>query len=452
MNGFSARFGDTVLRPGHERYETERRSWHLGIDPRPAFIAEPTSPWMVRSTLLAAREEGLPLTVQSTGHGTYVPAAGVLLKTGRMNAVEIDPLSRTATVGPGARWSDVLAEAAWYGLAPLSGTAAIGVTGYTLGGGAGFLSRQYGFAADSVVWAEVVTADGRVLEVDAEHHPDLFWALRGGGGNFGIVTALQFRLYPVRQVYAGMSIHPIERAGATLRVYRDWAGDEPDESNSAVTVLRMPDLPTVPEPVRGRRVLVVRGLVAGSAEAAEQVLAPVLDAAGPALVNGFGPMSFAETATLTGPPPPPTATVQGFELIRELTDQVIDAVCDGHGVAAAEVRHWGGAMGRPGPDAGPVGHRDVPFSVLAATPYDPNGPEGLAVAEAADARLRRELGPAVTGGSFLNFLTDTTRTRAAYTDADYHRLARIKAVWDPDNVFAQGHTIAPATRAVAAAG
>ncbi|HVX47574.1 MAG TPA: FAD-binding oxidoreductase [Mycobacteriales bacterium] len=449
MGGFSARFGDSVLRPGDQRYETERRSWHLGIDPRPAFIAEPTSTWMVRSILLGARDEGLPVTVQSTGHGTYVPAGGVLMKTGRMNEVEIDPLSRTATVGPGVRWSDVLPEAAWYGLAPLSGTAAIGVTGYTLGGGAGFLSRQYGFAADSVVRAEVVTADGRVLEVDAEHHPDLFWALRGGGGNFGIVTSLQFRLYPVRHVYAGMSIHPVERAGQTLRVYRDWAGSEPDESNSAVTVLRMPDLPSVPEPVRGRRVLVVRALYAGTQEAAERVLAPVLGAAGPALVNGFGAMDFAETATMTGPPPPPTAAVQGFELIRELSDQVIDAVCADHGVAAAEVRHWGGAMGRPGLDAGPIGHRDVPFSVLSAAPYEPGGRAG---AEAAVARLTRALGPAVTGGSFLNFLTDAGRTRSAYTAADYRRLAEIKAIWDPDNVFAQGHAIAPAASAVATAG
>ena len=171
-----------VLLPGDTRYETERLSWHRTVDPRPAVIVEAATPQDVQAAVLSARLNDLPFTVQATGHGTLTPAdGGLLLKTSRLAGVHVDPEHRIARVGPGARWSQVIDAAAPYGLAPLSGTAAVGVAGYTLGGGAGWLSRKYGFAADSLLSAEVVTADGRQLTASAEEHPDLFWALRGGG-------------------------------------------------------------------------------------------------------------------------------------------------------------------------------------------------------------------------------------------------------------------------------
>ncbi|MGV9305880.1 FAD-binding oxidoreductase [Nonomuraea sp. NPDC004354] len=430
-----------VLTPGHERYDTERQAWNRTIDPRPAAVVEAEGPGDIRAAIAVAREHGVPFAVQSTGHGTLVPAdGGIVLKTSRMAEVRVDPERRTARAGAGAVWSDVIAAAAPYGLAPVSGTPAIGVAGYTLGGGTGWLSRRYGYAADNLLGAEVVTAGGRRLTVSAEEHPDLFWALRGGGGNVAVVTSLEFALHPVTDVYAGMTLFPAERAADTLARYREWAPDEPDESNTSIILMRMPDT--------GGWALAVRAFYAGGAEAAERCLAPLVDAAGPALAGGFAAMSFAEAATaFGGPPPPPMAVRQHLDLLREVPDDAIEAIVKGaeQPVSAIELRHWGGAMARPAEGAGPVGHRDVPFSVITTAVLD-----GSRDAAEVDERMREVtgwLGPHVTGGSFLNFLTDPDRTAAAYTPADHARLAEVKRAWDPDNILGRSHNIPPAAAA-----
>ncbi|MBN6056810.1 FAD-binding protein [Nonomuraea sp. RK-328] len=442
----------------------------------------------MRAAVLGAREHGLPLTVQSTGHGTHVPAdGGLLLKTGRLSGVRVDPERRTARAGAGARWSDVIAAAAPHGLAPLSGTPAIGVAGYTLGGGAGWLSRQYGYAADALVRAELVTAAGEPVAADRDENPDLFWALRGGGGNFGVVTALEFRLYPVREVYAGMTVHSVERAAATLARYREWAPAAPDELNTSIILMRRPGGPD-------GWALAVRGFYAGDAERGQKLLAPLLEAAGPVLAGGFGAMTFGEAATaFGGPEPAPMALGQHLELLPELSEGAVEAVTGvvATTLTAVEVRHWGGAMARPEPDAGPVGHRDVPFSVIAtavahelphaasnrspAAPSRPGGasdrpgsrpggasdrpgapssrpggtsdrPVDASTPPGGDALrdLARILGRYATGGSFLNFLTDPARTREAYTAADHARLSRVKKTWDPGNLLGRVHNIPPA--------
>ncbi|MCO5967265.1 FAD-binding oxidoreductase [Actinoallomurus soli] len=443
-------FAGPVHLPGDAAYDTIRSGWNLLIDHRPLVVAEATGPGDVRAAVLAARDGGLPLTVQATGHGTYVPAGGLLLTTGRMAGVRVDPYRRVARVGPGARWSDVIAAAAPYGLAPLSGTPFVGVTGYTLGGGTGWLSRKYGYAADSLLRADLVTADGEHVTADAGHHADLFWALRGGGGNFGVVTALEVRLHTVGRVYAGVSLYDAGRAAGTLARYREWAAGEPDELNTAVMLMRMPDVPGVPEPVRGRPVLGVRVFHLGGYEEAERRLEPLLEAAGTPLVDGFRAMTFAEAGTaIAGPSGPPMAVRQRIDLFRDLPDAVLGALPDaafgGPPGPAVEVRHWGGAMARPAPDAGPVGHRDVPFSVIATAPYG-SGHRDPGVRARVDAgvdALARRLRPHATGGSFLNFLTDPARTATAYTPEDHARLARVKKTWDADDVFRPGHHIPP---------
>jgi FAD/FMN-containing dehydrogenase len=428
-------FAGLVLRPGDDGYDEARRPLHPIFDPRPVMVAEAAAAADVRSAVVTALEHDLPLAVQATGHGTIVPSdGGVLIKTSRMAGVLVDPATRVARTGPGARWSDVIAAAAPFGLAPLSGSApSVGVAGYTLGGGAGWLSRKYGFAADSLLRAEVVTADGRVVMTSAERHPDLFWALRGGGGNFGVVTSLEFRLYPVAQVYAGTAYFPFSRAARVLAHYRDWAAGAPDELGTALLLRRMPATADVPEPLRGRRVLAVRGLYAGDAAAAERALRPLRDVAGPPLLDDFRTMSYPETGTIGGTPP------MHLDLLDRLPDAVLDTlvgVIDGPAespVSTIEIRHWGGAMAHPErPDAGPVGHRDVPFSVIA------------------DARvpsLAAALRPHATGGSFLNFLSDPARTASAYTARDYRRLSELKRRYDPRNVFHRGHNIPPARHA-----
>jgi FAD/FMN-containing dehydrogenase len=430
--------------PGDEGYDEARLPWQRRIDPYPTLIAEATGPADVRAAVRIARENDLPLAVLATGHGTVAPADGsLLLKTSRMRSVEVNAGERVARVGPGALWSDVIAAAAPHGLAPLSGTSsAVGVTGYTLGGGAGWLSRAFGYAADSVLHAEVVTADGELLTVSADEHPDLFWALRGGGGNFGVVTALEFRLYPVDRVYGGMAMFDAARAANALAVYREWALDEPDESNTALVVATMPPLPQLPEAVRGRRVLMLRALYLGGPEEAQRVLEPLLDAAGPPLMNGLAEASYGD-ATAMGPPPPPAFTALHFDLLREVPDEAISAAVEADGaVSAVELRHWGGAMARPENGAGPIGHRDVPFSVVAMAQVEDR--EQLAAAEAGVAQVAAALQPHATGGSFLNFLGDPARTASAYTPEDYRRLTEVKRAYDPGNLFAANHNIPPA--------
>lgn len=390
------------------------------------MIVEATTSADVRTAVLTARERNLPFTVYATGHGGPLPDnddssdAAVVVKTSRMGGVLVDPDRRTARVGPGARWGDVIAAAAPFGLAPLSGTSpTVGVTGYTLGGGLGWLSRRYGFAADSVVRAEVVTADGVLRTVSADRDPELFWAIRGGGANFGAVTGLEFRLYPVSTVHAGVATFPLDRAADVLAFYRDSAAGLPDELTANIVLTK--------------ESLAIRGMYAGSAEDARCALAPLWRVAGTPIVDGWRTMPFTESGTIGGTAP------RQFNLLADLPDAVLAAAIEAvHSDAnAVEVRYWGGALARPGSDtgtdAGPVGHRDVPFSVAV---------DGRAEAAA-------PIAAHATGGSFLNWLHDPSRTHTAYTAANHARLRELKLAYDPDNLFGLAKNIPPAVRAVA---
>ncbi|MFC5813847.1 FAD-binding oxidoreductase [Nonomuraea harbinensis] len=408
-------FTGAVHLPGDEGYELGRQSLNPAVDARPVMVAEAARTEDVRAALVSARTCGLPLAVQATGHGTHVPAdGGILLRTGALDRVEIDPVRRVARVGPGVRWGRVLREAAAYGLAPLSGSSPdVGVTGYTLGGGVGWLARRYGLAADSVVSAEVVTADGRTVTADADRHAGLFWALRGGGGNFGIVTSLEFRLYPVDLVHAGIAFFPYERAAETLAHYRAWAAQAPDEVSTAVMLTTLPG--------GTERVLGIKAMYAGAPERGDRVLRPLWEAAGPAIRDEVRPVRYADAA-MGGTP------ARYLDFFHDLPDAVIGTLVEAGRHATVEIRHWGGAMSRPGPDAGPVGHRGAAFSVIVSE----------RLAGMADA-----LSPHGTGGTFLNFLADAGRVADAYTEADHARLAEVKRTYDPDNLFRLNLNIAP---------
>jgi hypothetical protein len=442
-------FHGALYLPGDAGYDVERLGWNRSIDSRPALVATATSPRDAQAAIYAAREYGLPFAVQATGHGTVIAADGaLLLKTSQMATVDIDPQRRTARVGPGAIWEQVNVAAARFGLAALAGRCGtVGVTGYTLGGGTGWLSRKFGYAADSVVRAEVVTADGRLVKASADENPDLFWALRGGGGNFGVVTSLEFRLFPAARLFAGMSLYPLERAFETMSVYRQWALVEPDEMNTAVMVMRLPPHPSVPEQFRGKRFLTIRAFYLGSEAEGRRVLAPLLDAAGPPLLDGFRMMRFPEAGAATnGPDVPPIAARQYVELFQNVPDAalhaMIDAADEGSNspIAFIELRHWGGAIARPRSDAGPAGARDVPFSVMAVAPYQGDRWEHV---NAHVNKLATRLQPYATGGSFLNLQTDRTRTRSAFTEENYARLVQVKRTWDSDNFFRFNHNISP---------
>jgi FAD/FMN-containing dehydrogenase len=384
-----------------EEYDEERKSLNPTVDARPVAIVRAESVADVRAAVETARRLDLPFAVQATGHGTHVPAnGGLLVKTGAMARVVVDPDRRVASVGPGARWAGVLAAASPFGLAPLSGSSpSVGVTGYTLGGGLGWLARKYGFAADSVLRAEVVLADGRIVTASPERNADLFWALRGGGANFGVVTRLDFRLYPVSKVYAGTVTMPLD--GSLVALYRDWALRAPDEMSTALMV--RPDS------------LMLKVMYAGPAAVARKFLRPFLSVA---VASDLRSVRYADAA-MGGTP------ARYMDYLPSLSDEAIAAIV-ATGASSVEIRHWGGALARLGD--GPAGHRCAPFTVIVDTPGVSDG-----------------LRPFGIGGTFLNFLSDPSRVDSAYTAANFRRLQEIKASYDPTNFFRINHNIAPVT-------
>ncbi|MER7457528.1 FAD-binding oxidoreductase [Micromonospora sp. NPDC126480] len=406
-----------LLLPGDAGYDEHRRPLNPALDPRPAAVVRAAHTEDVRRAVLAARHHELPFAVQATGHGTHVAHDGaLLLRTDAMSAVLIDPDRRVARVGPGTRWGDVLAAAAPFGLAPLSGSSPdVGVVGYTLGGGLGWLARAHGLAADSVLRARVVTADGTVRIADADRNPDLFWALRGGGGSFGVVTELEFRLYPITRVYAGAVTFGRERAAETLLHYRDWIERVPDALSTALLLTRDGSL-------------VVKAMYAGDPDRGRALLEPLLAAAGPVVHDGLRVVDYPRAA-MGG------TFARTFDQVRVLDDDLVAALA-AEPDATVEIRHWGGRIAR---DSGAAAHRDAPLSVVLDTVPTP----GTAAA------LRR----AGLGSSFLNFLPDPARTATAFTARNWAALRRIKAAHDPDNVFAAGLAVPPhAADLVCAAG
>jgi FAD/FMN-containing dehydrogenase len=278
--------GELVV-PGDPSWDEARLAWHLAVDQRPEAVAIPENLHDVIEIVLWAREEGFRVAPQGTGHNA--PALGdlagtVLLKTHRMRGVAIDPVSRTARAEAGAIWIDVVKAAAEHGLAALAGSSPdVGVVGYTLGGGLSWLARKHGIGANQVTAIELVTADGEFRRVDRENEPDLFWALRGGGGAFGVVTAIEFNLFPITEVYAGHLFFPVERAGEVLRAWRDWTETVPDEITSVARILQLPPIEEIPEPLRGNSFAVLQAIYSGDDFDEARRLVDELRALGPAM-------------------------------------------------------------------------------------------------------------------------------------------------------------------------
>lgn len=423
------RFAGSVWLPGDPGYDVERVGAFGGLDPLPACVVEAAGADDVRQAVLAAREYDLPFAVLATGHGSLRPSdEGLLLRTTRMNQVLVDPERRTARVGPGATWRTVIEAAGAYGLVPLAGNALdVGVAGYTLGGGVGWLSRLYGYAADSLLTVEAVTADGEQVTVDARRRPELFWAMRGGSGNFAVATALELRLHPLVRGYGGTAYFPADRAADLLTRYRDWApGRQPNELTTTIVLAAAAPYGDSTEPV-----VAVRAFHAGDPDDGRDALRALTSAAGEPVAGGFQSMTFLESETIGGTPP------ASFELLETLPDDAIEALLATAGRPGApadslELRYWGGATRDQADGQGPIGHRQVPFSVTVAGP--------------ADAATR--LAPYATGGTFLNFCTDLGRTLDAYTTTNLVRLREIKRQYDPDNFFRLNHNIPPAAVAV----
>lgn len=439
--------------PGDEGYDGARAAWNLNARQRPAVVVMAESAHDVLAAVRFARDEGLGVGVMATGHGTAAPCdGGVLVNTSRMKGVHVDPESRTARVEAGAKWADVVPEAAAHGLAGLQGSSShVGVVGYTMGGGFGWLGRKYGFAADSVKEAEVVTADGELVRVSAHENADLLWGLKGGGGNFGIVVSLAFALYPVTRVYGGNLFYPVEKASEVLELYSRWSEGLPDEVTSAVAFLNLPPLPELPEPIRGGSFVVVRFCYTGEdlEGRGEELLGPWREAFGEPVMDTFGVMPSTMMDMISMDPVDPMGAYGHSEMMRDLSPETREALVKVAGkdspLIMLELRQLGGALSRPPADLSPMGRSDCKFILngIGAT----FSPEMAQTVQAYLAYVAEAVKPHASGAQYVNFMdldgATPERIRAAYSPDDWERLTGLKARRDPHNLFRFNRNIPP---------
>jgi len=440
--------GAEIVMRDEEQWDSARAAWNLAIDQKPAMVARPGNTDEVAAVVDFAREEGLRVAVQAEGHGAG-PLAGVgddtlLLKTGRMTGAEIDADSRQARVRAAAKWRDVSALASPEGLAALSGSSAeVGVVGYTLGGGHGWLARKQGLACNSVIAAEVVTADGQLVRADLENEPDLFWALRGGGGSFGVVTALEFELHAVPELYAGMVAWPWERTSDVLHAWGEWVSDLPNEMGSWARILQVPPLPQVPEAVRGRSLVVVEAAYLGAEEPGRELLQPLRNLA-PEL-DTFAAVPPEALGHLHMDPEDPVHFAMGGQMLDALPAAAIDAIVEvagpgsGSPLLSLELRLLGGALTKASPDAGALATLDHAFLTLGVGMV--MGPD---MASAINGHLKlvsNALEPWDSGLTYANFVDVPIDTRVCYPPETFDRLQEVKARYDQDDLFRANHPI-----------
>jgi hypothetical protein len=399
-----------------------------------------------------ARSEGMRIAPQGTGHGAEPLEPlhhTMLLKTAPMRQVDVHPRTRTARAEAGALWQDVTVQAGQHGLAALAGTSAnVGVIGYTLGGGIGWLARRFGLAANSVTAAEMVTPDGRLVRADANREPDLLWALKGGGGNLGVVTALEMTLYPLSTLYAGALFFPIQRGAEVLHAWRNWTDAIPDQVTSIGRILRFPPLPEVPELLRGRAFALVEAAIVADEVTAAELIRP-LRHLGPE-VDTFATIPAPALQQLHMDPDQPAPSHGDGMLLADLPGPAIDALLALAGpdvdtaLASVEVRHLGGAVDRLAPGGGALPKIEAKYLMFAA---------GLAATPDTGGAVRAQLRAVKDALSawhadhdYYNLLDSPAQADAVLPPASYHRLCQIKATYDPDQAIVSAHPTRPRPR------
>ncbi|MEO8287477.1 MAG: FAD-binding oxidoreductase [Chloroflexota bacterium] len=451
IRALSEKLHGAVYTPGDAEYEAARLVWNADINRHPALIVRPADATGVAAAVTFARENELPLAVRGGGHslpGYGACDGGVLLDLSALKGIEVDPAARVARVQGGVLGRELGKATLPHGLAlPLGQVPATGVAGVLLGGGIGWLTRMYGLSCDHLLSAEVVTADGQIITASASEHPDLFWALRGGGGNFGIVTSMEVKLQPAGMILGGMIIHPMTQAADFLRFYRDFAANAPDELATTLMFVSIPPIPVIPAHLHGQPAVMTGVCYAGDIEEGQKVLAP-LRAFGTPLVDMIAPMPF---GVLQG------MGEAGGELglrhdirsgyLQELSDEAIDTIVDSvfempRPFSATHIMHLGGAMSRVAPDATAFPARDARFlyNILPIWQDASQADASRSWMNAFDDRLQ----PFTHGGVYVNFLGDEgpERVRAAY-GPNYDWLATVKQQYDPTNLFHINYNIEP---------
>ncbi|MGC0334843.1 FAD/FMN-containing dehydrogenase [Streptomyces sp. SAI-170] len=446
-------FRGQVLRPGEPGYDQARQVFNAMVDKRPAVIARPAHTADVAAAVDFARDHDLVVAVRCGGHsvaGLSTCDDGMLIDLSGLKTISVDPERRTARAGGGVLWGELDGATQAHGLhTPGGRVTTTGIGGFTTGGGYGWTSCKYGLACDNVVSAEVVLSDGRVVRADRDRHPELFWGIRGGGGNFGIVTEFEFRLHPLGPtVLAGLAMFPVERASEVLRGWRDRVDAAPDELSSACVLLIAPPEPFVPEELRGKPVLGMAAMYVGDTGTGADVVQPLKDLR-PAM-DGIGPMPYTAFQSALDPlAPPGLRSYWRGEYMRELSDEAIDTFL-AHGVdltvrgaplSEMIIFRVGQAVAAVPDGATAFSHRDArylfhPICVW-ATPQDDSP---MIMAARAFAAAMRPFG---TGASYLNFTPEADRVRDAYSEDKYARLVALKNTYDPINLFRLNHNIRP---------
>jgi FAD binding domain/Berberine and berberine like len=434
--------------PGTPGYRAACAGFDLAAIPAPRLTAAAASEADVTSAVRFAAARDLPVAVRATGHGP-IPGAdgGLLIGTRAMTSVTVDPARRTAIIGAGATWAPVLAACAPYGLAPLCGSApGVGAVSYSLGGGLGPFGRRYGFSADRVRRLRVVTASGEAREVTADTEPELFWAIRGGGGNFGVTTELEVGLIPVTSLYGGGLYFPGEAAAELLGAFGRCTAVAPDELSLSAAFITFPDIDPVPAPLRGRFVAHLRVAYLGSPAGAEALIAPLRAVAVP-LADTVRPLPVTAIGAIHADPTRPQPVSCGSSILPAWDEDAIGVLLSHTGATTPhmlEIRHLGGALTRPPAVANAVSHRDAQYSVFTSAYPGP----AFAAAAALQAGLHRQLRRWSGGRVLYNFAADPdgqpADARRAFSEPAYAQLSRVKAAWDPDNRFRFNVNVPPA--------
>jgi FAD/FMN-containing dehydrogenase len=454
-------FRGDLITPDHDHYDDTRAVWNGAVDRRPRLIARCRGTADVVAAVRFARARDIEIAVRGGGHnvaGTAVCDDGIVIDLSAMRAVSVDPVGRVAHVQGGALWGDVDHETQAHGLATTGGIVShTGVGGVGLGGGIGWLMRKHGLTVDNLVAAEVVTATGDVIRASADDHPDLFWALRGGGGNFGVVTSFRFALHAVGPtVMAGPVFWAAEDTGDVLRFYRDFAADAPDELGNIVRLGTIPPLPAIGEELHFRPAVAVASCHAGPVEAGERAVRPLREFGTP-LVDLVGPTLYVDHQSGIDDTVP-----HGWHYywkatdLTGLSDEVIDVVAE-HAYRATSPRsyaamfHLGGAVARTPRGATAYPGRDADHNIVIDAVWLPEQRDPDGVSETAWAREFLDALQPHRAGVYVNFLDSdegTDRVREAYGDDTYRRLAEVKANYDPENVFHHNKNIAPERLAI----
>jgi FAD/FMN-containing dehydrogenase len=448
----AAEVAGPVVAPGDDGYPAETATWNTALVQRPAVAVGATSAADVQAAVRFADAHDLPVATVATGHGAVVPSDGALMiNLRRLDGISVDTAASTATIGGAVQAHDLVEATEDVGLALLAGSSPnVGVVGYTLGGGlSSTLGRVYGFAADHVRAAEVVTPDGSLRRIDPDHEPDLFWAIRGGKGNFGVVTSLTHDLVPVTHLYGGSLYFAGEHVETVLDAYRRVVAASPPELTVSFAFLRLPVSAEVPEPLRGRFSLHVRVSYLGPADDGQRLIAD-LRAAAPALIDTVAEMPFTGIAAIHADPVAPEPTYEMSALLRDFPADAEQALIDAGGpdvdtpAGMIEVRQLGGALGREPRMPNAVGHRDAGFQFFGAAFGEPGREEEFRGPMSA---LTDAMAPWETGGKQANFLSgydDTAEAVArAYEPDSYRHLVEVKRAVDPNNMFRINHNIAP---------